>query len=78
MDLKSFIDQFAEQFEETERSEFNANTEFRQLDEWSSLTGLLIIGMVLDVYSINLTADELRKCTTIEDVYNTVKTKANV
>ena len=61
MDLKSFIDQFAEQFEDTERSEFNANTEFRQLDEWSSLTGLLIIGMVLDVYSINLTADELRK-----------------
>ena len=78
MDFKSFIDQFAEQFEDTERSEFNANTEFRQLDEWSSLTGLLIIGMVLDVYSINLTADELRKCTTIEDVYNTVKTKANV
>ena len=78
MDLKSFIDQFAEQFEDTERSEFNTNTEFRQLDEWSSLTGLLIIGMVLDVYNINLTADELRKCTTIEDVYNTVKTKANV
>ena len=78
MDLKSFIDQFAEQFEETERSDFNANTEFRQLDEWSSLTGLLIIGMVLDVYSINLTADELRKCTTIEDVYNIVKNKTNV
>lgn len=78
MDFKSFIDQFAEQFEDTERSEFNANTEFRQLDEWSSLTGLLIIGMVLDVYSINLTADELRKCTTIEDVYNIVKNKTNV
>lgn len=78
MDLKSFIDQFAEQFEDTERSEFNANTEFRQLDEWSSLTGLLIIGMVLDVYSINLTADELRKCTTIEDIYNIVKNKTNV
>lgn len=78
MDLKSFIDQFAEQFEDTERSEFYANTEFRQLDEWSSLTGLLIIGMVLDVYSINLTADELRKCTTIEDVYNIVKNKTNV
>lgn len=78
MDLKSFIDQFAEQFEDTERSEFNANTEFRQLDEWSSLTGLLIIGMVLDVYNINLTADELRKCTTIEDVYNIVKNKTNV
>lgn len=39
---------------------------------------LLIIGMVLDVYSINLTADELRKCTTIEDVYNIVKNKTNV
>ena len=78
MDFKSFIDQFAEQFEDTERSEFNANTEFRQLDEWSSRTGLLIIGMVLDVYSINLTADELRKCTTIEDVYNIVKNKTNV
>lgn len=71
--LEKFITLFAEQFEDTDPCEINANTEFRDLDEWSSIAGLMIIGMVQDEYGKQLKADELRKCTTVEDVYNLVK-----
>jgi len=73
MDIKKFIQNFAEQFEDTEVSAFNAGTKFRELDEWSSLTGLLVIGMVLDEYGKDLKADVLRHCETIEDLFNAVK-----
>ena len=44
--LNEFIQNFANQFDETDASEFQATTEFRQLDEWSSLMALSIIATV--------------------------------
>lgn len=73
MELKDFIEKFAALFEETDSSEFTGDTYFKELDEWSSLTGLLVIGMVLDEYGKDLKADALRKCETIEELFNTVK-----
>ena len=46
MELKGFIENFAAQFDETDAEVFTAETNFRNLEEWSSLTGLLIISMV--------------------------------
>lgn len=34
MDLKEFIANFAEQFDDTDASEIQADTEFHELDEW--------------------------------------------
>ena len=48
--LNEFIQNFANQFDETDASEFQATTEFRQLDEWSSLMALSIIAMVDEEY----------------------------
>ena len=75
MELKEFVANFAEQFDETDASVFTPDTEFRALEEWSSMTGLMIIGMVSDEYDVTLTADEFRKCVTVKDVYNIVVTK---
>ena len=74
MEIKKFIQNFAELFEDTEVSAFNTKTKFRELDEWSSLSALLVIGMVLDEYGKDLKADALRQCETIEDLFNVVKT----
>ena len=60
MELNKFIENFAEQFDETDPSEFNAETEFKQLDEWSSLTALSIIAMVDDEYDVTLKGDLVR------------------
>ena len=46
MEIQDFIVKFAEQFDETDVTEFVASTKFRELDEWSSLIALSIIAMV--------------------------------
>ena len=75
MDLKSFIADFADQFDETELDEFKPDTEYRELDEWSSLTGLAIMNMIEKKYGIKLLASELRNTSTIEDVFQLMESK---
>lgn len=76
MELKEFIENFAAQFDDTDASEFTAETEFKALDEWSSLTALSIIAMVDEEYDITIKGDDIRNSETIEDLFNVVKTKA--
>lgn len=75
MELKDFIESFAAQFDDTDVSEFQPDTEFKALDEWSSLTALSIIAMVDEEYDITIKGDDIRKSETIEDLYNVVKSK---
>lgn len=75
MELKSFIENFAAQFDETDASVFTAETRFRDLEEWSSLIGLSLIAMVDEEYDITLKGDDIKNANTIEDLYNTVKSK---
>ena len=69
MDLKDFIEKFAEQFEETEISSFSANTSFKELEEWSSLMSLAIIAMVDEEYGVRVKGDDIKDANTIEDLF---------
>lgn len=73
MNITEFIQNFAEQFEETEG--INADTKFHDLEEWGSLIGLSIIAMVDDEYDVVIKGDELRACVTVQDVYDLVNSK---
>lgn len=76
MELNDFVLNFAKQFEDTDVVEFTPTTEFHELDEWSSLMGLSIMAMVSDVYNIAISANDVRKSKTIEDLFNIVKAYA--
>jgi acyl carrier protein len=73
MELQEFIKKFAEQFDDTELEEFNSDTEFKNLYEWSSMIALSIIAMIDDEYVVTIKADNIRSARTIEDLYNIVK-----
>ena len=73
--LEEFIQLFAEQFDQTDPSEFKADTEYRELDEWSSLISLSVIAMVDEEFDVALKGKDILNTTTIEDLYNTVKSK---
>ena len=72
MDINDFIGKFAEQFEDTDSSVFTPETNFRELEEWSSLMALSIIAMVDEEYDVQLKADEIRKTNTIQELFNLV------
>lgn len=75
MELNEFIANFADQFDETDASEIQANTEFHDIDEWGSLTGMGVIAMVKTDYGKTITGKEIRECVTVEDLFNLVASK---
>ena len=76
MDIKEFIENFADQFEDTDISELKPETEFKKLDEWSSLIALSVIAMVDEEYDVAIKGDDIRNNATIEDLFNDEKSKA--
>jgi len=74
MDIREFIQHFAEQFDEL-NTELAPETNFRQLEEWSSLVALLVITMVDDEYGVVLPPEEMRKTNTVQELFDLVQSK---
>jgi acyl carrier protein len=72
MELNKFIENFAAQFEDTDASVFTAETKFKEVDEWSSLSALSIIAMVDEEYDVEINGQDIRSCETIAELFNLV------
>lgn len=75
MELKDFIENFAAQFDDTDASEIKAETVFKELEEWSSLTALSVIAMVDEEYDVKLKGDDIRNSQTVNDLFMIVKSR---
>lgn len=75
MEIKEFIQNFADQFDETDASVFSPETIFHELDEYSSIIALSIIAMVDEEYGVMLKGADMSVAVTIQDLFNTVKAK---
>jgi len=75
MELNEFVSNFADQFDETDASEITVDCHFRELEEYSSLTGMGIIAMAKTQYGKAITGADIRSCTTVEDLYNLINNK---
>lgn len=75
MELKDFITDFANQFDDTDAAEIQADTLFHDLDEWSSLTAMSVIAFVKTNYAKTITGKEIQMCNTVEDLFNIVSSK---
>lgn len=75
MTLEEFVEAFAAEFDDTPMDQFKADTEFKTLDEWGSLTALSIISMVDENMDKTITGADIRASKTIEDLYNLANSK---
>lgn len=75
MTLDEFVTAFAEEFDETPAEQFKADTVYKDLDEWGSLTALSIIALAMEGFNKKITGADLRACNTIEELYNLIQTK---
>lgn len=73
--MKEFIEKFAEIFDDCDPSSINGETKFRELDDWDSIAGLSVIGMIDEEYEVTFNADDMKACQTIGDLYNRVQSK---
>lgn len=75
--LEKFIDLFSELFEDTEKTAFTPDCRFKDLDEWSSLIAISVVGMVDEEYDVSLRGDDVKLSDTISDLYNVVVNKTD-
>ena len=75
MDIKEFIENFASNFDDTDISVLTPETQFRELDEWTSMLALSTMAMVSEEYDVELSPEEMRKANTIEDLFNATKSR---
>jgi acyl carrier protein len=69
MTRDEFLKGFQEQFEDTDESLITFETKYKELEEWSSMMALIIIAFIDENYSKNLSGDDFKNSTTIEDLY---------
>jgi acyl carrier protein len=73
MNLDQFIKNFADLFDETDPDTIQASTQFKNLEEWSSLVALSVIAMIDEEYDVEFRGDDIRGSKTVQDLYNIVK-----
>lgn len=78
MKLEEFVNSFADQFEVTERDVISAQTEFKMLDEWDSMIGLSVIGMVFNTYKVKISGEDINNAVTIVDLFELVQSKSEI
>jgi acyl carrier protein len=75
MEISTFLQHFADMLDDTDARLIHAETIFRDLDEWDSLTALSLIAMVDEEYSVKLTGDNIKSSITLQDLYEIIKNK---
>ena len=75
MEIKDFIKNFAEQFDDIAIESIHVDTKFRELEEWSSLVALSVIAMVDEIYGVTINGEDMRNAQTVCDLFESVKNK---
>lgn len=70
MTINEFIDKFAEALEIEDSSALSANTEFRNLDEWSSLVYLSVIALLDREFDVQIEMADFKKLQTIQEIFD--------
>lgn len=74
MNEQEFLEFFESLFDGLNES-IDMSTEFRYIDEWSSLAGLAFMTDMAGKYSKNFTVSEMKNAETIGDLYNIYQSK---
>ena len=75
MEIRDFISNFADQFDDIDAGILTPETEFKQLEDWNSLVALGVIAMVDEEYDVTIKGDDIRNAKTIADLYNNIVSK---
>lgn len=75
LNIENFLPNFAAQFEDTDAASITADTVFREIEEWDSLIALSLIAVADEEYQVKLTGDDIRNAKTVNDLFETIKSK---
>lgn len=53
-------------------SDLTLETNFKELEEWDSMTAMLLIGVVSNEFDFNLTGDDIAELTTVQTLIDKI------
>lgn len=68
MKIKEFLQKLYKELEIESVNELTLDTELHNLDEWDSLTLLVLISFIESEFNLNLTADEINNFEKVSDL----------
>ena len=76
MEIEEFFESVIEILEIQDSSSINESTNFKELDEWDSLTALSTISMVDEEFGVTITNKDLKSVETLGELYDLVMERA--
>ena len=73
--IEEFVSRFAQEFIEVDTNDITKDTDFKSLEEWSSMQALIIIAMIDEEYNVTLNAEDIKLANTIRDLYDIVSSR---
>ncbi len=70
MEIKEFIEKFAESIEVNNVEVLTPETSFHDLEEWGSMAVLMMIAFYDETFGKELSEEDIRRAKTIQDLYN--------
>lgn len=77
MSINDFIVAIEQEFDELESGTLNSQTNYRDIEGWSSMHALIIIALVDSEYDVLLSGEDLKNTSTIQDLFEIVTSKIN-
>ena len=75
--MEEFIKQIEAEFDDLKPGVLKPESHFLEVFEWNSINALILIAMVKTEYDVTLTADDLIKSKTVNDIYSLIETRSN-
>ena len=73
MEMKDFIANFIDQLDDAPDFEITPDTEFHDMDGWSSMIALSVMAMIDEEYDVQIKAEEMRNSKTIQQLFDCVQ-----
>ena len=70
MEIKEFIEKFAEVIEVEDVMSLTPETEFHHLDEWSSISVMQVVAFFDEEFEKEIGGTEIKSMKTIQDLYD--------
>lgn len=75
-DISTFIQKLESEIDGLTPGTLQPGTSYRELPEWSSMHALVLIALSETEYNVTLTGEDLRKCVTVQDVYQLISSRS--
>jgi len=75
MEINEFIQNIENEIAGLESGTLAPDTDYRDIDQWSSMYALIIMAMIVIKYKVTLTGEDLKNTNTVRELFEYVKSK---